>query len=85
MEDDGAVSSPEDSGVLDAEAAPAEDSNDTTEHVEDSNDVTAEDGDEGAAGRERVRKGQEEEEEKEGVLKDPPYEYPTGLVEVDDE
>lgn len=82
MEDDGAVSSPEESGVLDAEVSPAV--VDGEEQVD--NDLTAADDEEEekrAAGRRRAREGKEEEEE--GVLKDPPYEYPTGLVEVDEQ
>ncbi|CAM9887551.1 unnamed protein product, partial [Ectocarpus sp. 4 AP-2014] len=44
--------------------------------------------DEEASGRRRGKGGEEEEEgEEEGgrVVKDPPYEYPTGLVEIDEQ
>ena len=94
MEDDGAVSSPQDSGVLDAEteATPAvvDEEEPQADDIGNDNDDTAaadngDDDDERAARRRRGREEQEEEEEEEGVLKDPPYEYPTGLIEVDDQ
>lgn len=84
MEDDGAISSPEDSGVLDAEPTPAV-AADSEEQADAADMTAADDGDEGAEeGEEGAREGKKEEEE-EGMPKDPPYEYPTGLVEVDDE
>lgn len=89
MEDNGAVASPEDSGVLDAETEPIPALVDEEEPQADDNDDTAagdDDDEEGAARRRRGRGGREEDEEvEEGVLKDPPYEYPTGLVAVDDQ
>lgn len=83
MEDDGAISSPKDSGdVFDAEPTPAV--VDSEEQQAPADDMTAAGGEEeGAAGQEGAREGKEGEED--GVLKDPPYEYPTGLVEVDDQ
>eukprot|EP00752_Nemacystus_decipiens_P004560 g4162.t1 len=92
MEDSGAVSPPEESGVLDTEAEATPDVVDDQEPQaddKDNDDMAAADNDdedeEGAARRRRGRSVPEEEQEEEGVLKDPPYEYPTGVVEVDDQ
>eukprot|EP00903_Cladosiphon_okamuranus_P019531 g17962.t1 len=82
MDDDRAISSPEDPVVHDTEATPAIDTEEQQDDDKDSN--TADDEEEGASRRRRSREEQEEEEKKE-VPKDPPHEYPTGLVEVDDQ
>lgn len=90
MEDDGAVSSPESLGVHDAEATPAVNAEelaagDKDDDNDNGNDNTADgDDEERASRRRRAREGQEEEE-KEVMQNDLPYEYPTGLVEVDDQ
>ena len=101
MEDDGAVSSPQDPGTLDAEATPAiadgedqVDDNDNRDNDNDNNGMAAADDDEeeeeeeeGASRRRRAREDLEggEEEKKDGVPEDAPYEYPTGLIEADDQ
>lgn len=58
---------------------------DIVEHSGDEEDAAAVEAEEDEGGGRRRRANREEEGEEEEVAKDAPYEYPTGVVEVEDQ